>query len=645
MYRNRYPHMVHEYYLGLVRERLARRRERLAGLKTEADARRYVQGIRRAIRQSFGPFPERTPLNPVVTGKVDFGKFEVEKVCFKSRPGFLVTGNLFRPKGLSAPAPGVLGLCGHTGLGKAYELYQSFCHGLALRGFVVFIMDPIAQGERDEYTHEDGPIAQNCCRAHNMMGNRLALVDDFFGSWRVWDAIRGLDYLLARPEVDRTRVGVTGNSGGGTLTTYVTALDPRPTMAAPGCFVCSYEANLENELPSDSEQNPPGIIGSGLDQGDLLLAYAPRPTLILAQHDDYFSADYARRTAGEMDRVHRLLGSRGTARVHVGSSGHGFSKENREAMYRFFMQQAGLTGSGTEEPLDLAQPERLWVLPTGSTLAAGSRRVQDFTAEVAAAWARRRGQPSAKAVQAAARRLLGLPAARGVPHHRSLAGAAGFEPDRVPPVNRQFSVETEPGIQAILTTYGPPHGLMHPPTGKITVYIGDVSAENDVERVPEIRALAEGKVPLVVVDPRGLGQSAPQTCGCADIGAPYGSDFLYASTGEMLGQSLLGRRVFDVLRSLDWLKAKGATDIELVGRGLGSVIAAFAGLLHPAGPRVRLLHYLPSYQMLVDARQYAWPLSAILRGVLRHFDLPDVYRALGERLSLEQPWNARREPI
>ena len=288
--------MVHEYYVRRLREIMGQRRQRIAGLRTRADAEAYVRHVRRAVEKSFGLLPKRTSLCPSVTGRDSYAHYDMEKVVFESRPSFLVTGNLYLPKTASTgeKCPAVLGLCGHSLEGKASEIYQSFSQGLAVKGFVVFTIDPISQGERRQFYPKDGGPRPGLCHAHNFMGNQMVLVDDFFGTWRVWDAIRALDYLLSRPEVDRSRVGVTGNSGGGTLSTYLTALDSRLTMAAPSCYICSYVANMENELPSDAEQNPPGILAAGLDQADLLLCHAPRPTLILAQYNDYFDERYAR---------------------------------------------------------------------------------------------------------------------------------------------------------------------------------------------------------------------------------------------------------------------------------------------------------------------------------------------------------------
>jgi len=644
MLKSRYPNMVQEYYVTRVREIMRRRRERIEGLRTRVDAERYVAHVRRAVRRAFGPMPPRTPLNARTTGRDRLRHYDLEKVVFESRPGFLVTGNLYLPRGLAEgeKRPAVLGLCGHSATGKAEPAYQSFCQGLVARGFVVFIIDPMAQGERPQFYPRDGR-RQNHCEAHNLLGNKLALLDDFFGSWRAWDAIRGLDYLLSRPEADPSRVGVTGNSGGGTLSTYVAALDPRPTMAAPSCYVCSYQSNLENELPADAEQNPPRILACGLDQADLLLCHAPRPTMILSQYDDFFDERAARRAHEEVRRVHALLGSRNSAEYFMGPRAHGYHRENREAMCGFFLKHAGLSGDGVERHVKVADEKSLWALPGGDTGRAGSRRALEFIADDARTLAERRGEPSPTAVARAAAKLLGVRLAKRPPHYRHLRLIS--PPTGGARVRGVFAVETEPGIQALVTAYGPGQPIVHPPRGQVTLYVGHTSAEEDVLRVAAVKRLARGRKPFVTVDPRGLGQSQAKTCGCTDFFEAYGSDYLYAATGEMLGESLLGRRVFDVLRVVDFLLANGADSVRLMGRGLGSVICAFVALLHPSQPRVKLIHYLPDYQSIIDTPLHAWPLSSLLRGCLRQFDLPDVYRALGKRLTKSEPWDARMRPI
>src|SRR5438067_8479368 len=115
---NRFPRMVQEFFVEQVRAAeqagLAERR----GLQTSADAEAYVRTVREKIRRCFGPFPEKTPLNQRVTGRVERESYHIEKILFESRPGFLVTANLYVPQGRQFPLPGVVGSCGHSTNGK-----------------------------------------------------------------------------------------------------------------------------------------------------------------------------------------------------------------------------------------------------------------------------------------------------------------------------------------------------------------------------------------------------------------------------------------------------------------------------------------------------------------------------------------------
>lgn len=639
-----YPHMLHESFVIRIRQTMLERAARLARIKTGKQAANYVRDVRAKVKRCFSAMPGgKTPLNAKTTGVLDRKTYTVEKIVFESRPDFLVTGNYYLPKKAAGKIPCVLGVCGHSIEGKAAVPYQSFCQGLAGKGFAVFIIDPISQGERRQFYRKDGLPLPGLCPGHNMMGNQMQLIGDFFGAWRAWDAIRGLDYLLARPEIDKTRVGVTGNSGGGTLTTYVTALDPRVTMAAPSCYICSYLANIQNELPADSEQDPPGALAAGLDHADLLLAYAPRPTMVLAQKYDYFDARYARMAYEEIARIHRLLGSPETAAYFEGPTGHGFSRENREAMYAFFMQHAGIDGSAKEPTLQLEDPSDLFALKNGETAKHGSRRVFEITAESAARLIRSRKRLADAELIKTARGLLGIRPAKALPFARRVGYPSEIDKKFMP--RSQFALETDENILTIVTVLGREQFPTVPPTGPVDVFVGNETGATEVIEHKKVRAYLGPKRSLAVVDPRGLGQSRPGSCHKHDFFGPYGSDFFYASESDMFGESLLGKRVQDVSRTLDFLITNGARDLRLIGRGMGSVIVAFVGLLHVSGPRVEIFDYLPSYRMLAECAVYRWPLSSLLRGVLPHFDLPDVYRALGGRLKKTDPWDAMMRPL
>ena len=330
---NRFPRMVQEYFVERVRavERAAQARR--DALRTREDAEAYVREVRGKIQQCFGPWPGKTPLNARVTGVIERDAYTIEKVIFESRPNFPVTANLYLPKHRAAPVPGVIGECGHSANGKAHESYQSFAQGLARLGHVCLIFDPIGQGERLQYVTPDlKPRRGTGTTEHRHAGEQQFLVGGFFGAWRAWDAIRALDYLLTRPEVDATRVGITGNSGGGTMTTWHCGVEPRFTMAAPSCFVTTFRRNLENELPADTEQCPPRVLALGLDHADFIAAMAPKPVVLLGQERDFFDARGIEETHARLRRLYALLGAEAEIGLSTGPGDHGYSRENREAM-------------------------------------------------------------------------------------------------------------------------------------------------------------------------------------------------------------------------------------------------------------------------------------------------------------------------
>jgi len=204
----------------------------------------------------------------------------------------------------------------------------------------------------------------------------------------------------------------------------------------------------------------------------------------------------------------------------------------------------------------------------------------------------------------------------------------------------QYLVDTEPGIQSVVNTYGKKHDPTDFPGKNVTLYLGNTSGSADLASLPWVRKMASGNKIMAVVDPRGMGHSTPLTCGNTDHFHYYGFEYNYAAYGLMMNRPYLGQRVFDVLQTMDALAREGAIEFKLVGRGMGSVIAAFAGLLHKSEPRVELVDYLPSYQLIAESPHHKWPLSCFLPGCLKHFDLPDVYKALGKRLKKKHPWNA-----
>lgn len=642
MLRNGYPHMVLDHCVERVRALGKTRRERLEGICTRDQALAYQQKVQQVIRRTFAPLPPRTPLKPQITGALERRHYRLEKVLFESRPGCLVAAHLYLPRALERPAPAVLGACGHSELGKLEPLYQEFCQRLVRAGFVVLIFDPFDQGERDQYWRlAERRAVANCCHAHNMIGKQLELIGEWFGTWRAWDGIRSLDYLLSRPEVDPQRVGLTGNSGGGTMTTWIWAIEDRLTMAAPSCFVTTFLANLENELPADCEQYPPGVIGAGLEMADFLIAQAPKPILLLGQHYDYFDRRGLRQTYAEVRRFYDLLGApEADARLFIGPQTHGFSRHNQEAMVEFFCEHAALPLPAKISRLKHLKVEEAKVAPQGNVVAAGAVPIYELLAARAKELKKGRQRLTQAALVQRLTALLHLPARIGLPHYRIL------RPNQIAGQTcARYAVETEGPIRAIL------HKRLKLPARTYTLdvereihlYLPHLAAEADLAEDRFALSLMR-RHPLYALDVRGLGESLPDEGG-GDFFHAYGMDYLLHGHHLLLGESYLGRRVHDLLSTLDLLVAEGARQIHLYGRGQGALIALFASLLHDRVRTVRLKNAPLSFHTWTQVPLLSWPAANCLRGVLAEFDLPDLYRALGRRVHLIQPWGPDMKPL
>lgn len=641
---NRFPRMVQEYFLGRFREIEQVSEKRRASLHTKNDAEAYVREVRSKIQTCFGPWPEKTPLNSRTTGTIERDAYKIEKVIFESRPGFPVTANLYVPKSLKFPLPAVIGTCGHGDPGKATPIYQSFAQGLARKGYVVLIFDPIGQGERIQYlSTELKPLRGIGVPEHNYAGSQMALCGESLSSWLTWDAIRCVDYLLTRSEVDAKQIGVTGNSGGGTQATWLCGVESRLSMAAPSCFIVGFGQNLQNELPADIEQCPPAAISMGLDHSDFIAAMAPKPVIILDQEKDYFDVRGAEKSLVRMKNLYKLLGVEDNVDLFIGPEYHGYSQHNREAMYEWFNKATKNAGTKAEPVLTLEKEEALWCTPNGQVGESKSRTVFSFTKQLSESFKKNRRSLDGESLKNAVVSALKLPARQGVPNFRILRPGS----DRLYPQKfaATYAVETEPGILTVVYRLSDNVLLSRPPVGlkRAILYVSHHSADDELRNDTSLKELIlnEPNSAVFACDVRGIGESKPNTCGDNFL-APYGNDYFYAAHSNMLNYPYVGQKTYDVLRVIDWLKSFGHTEVHLVAKGWGAIPATFAGLLSGSVAQITLKNALTSYTDIAENEEYNWPLSTLLPGVLKDFDLPDCYQALSsKKLRQIEPWDAK----
>ncbi len=644
---NHFPRMVHDYLGRRVRESDRANLEGINRLQSKEDAQQYVLSVRKKIQSCFGVFPAKTPLNARVTGKVERDGYTIEKVLFESRPNFLVSANLYIPKGKKHPLPGVVASCGHSSNGKAADAYQAFCQGLAMMGYVVLIFDPIGQGERVQYGHVEKSKRPSIGVGEHMHGgNQQLLVGEFFGSWRAWDGIRALDYLLTRPEVDPTKVGVTGNSGGGTMTTWLCGVEQRWTMAAPACFVTTFRRNFENELPADSEQCPPKVLALNLDHADFLATLAPKPIVILAKEKDFFDVRGSEEAYEKLKKLYTLLGAPENIKLHIGPTEHGYSVENREAMYQWFNGVTKISDLQKEPKVVVEKDETLWCTPEGQVAKFGSRSLFSFTDQKAKALVGANKKGVAE-LTTRIKSVLKMPKGNPNPDYRILRSIR--DTDFPKPIANVYAIETEPEVFALVYRLSDkPHDSRPPKiTKRAVLYIAHHSSADELRKDPFIRDLlkAEPESEFFTCDVRGIGESRPDTCGVNQFLVPYGNDYFNAVHSLMLDSPLLGQKVLDVLGVLDWLKGNGFDEVHLAAKGWGTLPALFAAMLTPKIKQVTLKNALSSYKELACSECYDWPLSSMLPNVLGSFDLPECYAQLGGKLKLIDPAGAMLNPV
>ena len=350
---------------AIAQRQLVAREASIAEVLTQPDAERRKQYVRKKVLELVGGLPDYSgPVNAQITGRIDRDGYAIEKVIFESLPRFFVTANLYRPLA-SGRHPGILMPVGHLESGKA--ALQQMAANFARKGFVVLTYDPIGQGERlQAYDGRLGAsLIGQATEQHLLAGARAELIGESFARYRIWDAKRALDYLASRAEVDADRIGVTGCSGGGTLTTYIAALDERVKVAAPACYMNSFRVLFRGSV-GDSEQSLPGFLAAGLDQTDYVELFAPKPWLIASTKEDFFTPEGARIVYEEARRWYRLHGAEDRVSWVVGPGPHGTPLEVREAIYGWMIRwlKDGV-GSAKEEVLDALPEFEVWASRTG----------------------------------------------------------------------------------------------------------------------------------------------------------------------------------------------------------------------------------------------------------------------------------------
>jgi dipeptidyl aminopeptidase/acylaminoacyl peptidase len=346
---------------------LDERDKEVAGLTTKENWAKRQAKVDEILMAMVGPFPEKTPLAAKITGTLKKEGYRVEKIVYESIPGFYVTGALYIPGGMKRNGPAILFTSGHTMDAFRYPSYQTMILNLVKKGFIVFAIDPIGQGERIQHydAEKNASAVGSMTREHSYLGEQCFLSGASIAKYFIWDGIRAIDYLLTRKEVDPSRIGITGQSGGGTQAAYIFAFDKRIKAGAPVNFITGFRRLLESIGPQDAEQNFYHGVANGITHADLLEVRAPAPALIVSGTRDFFSIQGARETYGEVKNAYAAFGADENVEMVEDDWGHGYTPKLREGIYRFFQKHLGLPGNSKDEEIKMLDAQELKITTSG----------------------------------------------------------------------------------------------------------------------------------------------------------------------------------------------------------------------------------------------------------------------------------------
>jgi dienelactone hydrolase len=347
---------------------LEQRAKTVAAITTREGAEKRKTSVKASILRMIGGLPQTSaPLNAKVTGTIEHEGFRIQKVIFESLPDFFVTANLYLPAGAAGPVPVVVMTPGHSPSGKAGE-YQ-LAANLARNGIAAFAYDPMSEGERLQYfdaatkkSKVGGPTGE-----HSQADLQTAPLGEHVSRYFVWDAMRAIDYLVSRREIDAQKIGAFGCSGGGTVTAYLAALEPRVKAAASACYITAFQELLPSRTGvQEAEQSIPGFIAAGFDFPDWIELASPKPYAIVSTTEDMFPFEGARRTFEEAKRWYGLYDAADRIEWITGPGGHGALTPVHPKILAFFLKH--LRGSNADPVYARVTPDKpqdLWCTPEG----------------------------------------------------------------------------------------------------------------------------------------------------------------------------------------------------------------------------------------------------------------------------------------
>lgn len=583
----------------------------LSEIRTLDDWNKQRIELRRQLLEMLGldPLPKRTALKAQITGRIEGPVYRIEKLVFQSSPGLYVTGDFYIPNGGAKALPTILYLCGHSPhpLGAKFH-YQDRAIWFASHGYTCLVLDTLEFGEVAGIHHG----------THDLnMWNWFSLGYTPAGV-EVWNAIRALDYLQTRLEVDPKRIGLTGISGGGAMTWYTAAVDERIAAAAPVCSTFTFGSQAEHWV---ARGQCDCIYYNNTYAWDFPIVgalIAPRPLMILSgQKDSIFPPDGYHAVFQRAKKVYDLYAGSNSDRIREVDDNveHSdpplFLHEARRWMDRW------ITGWITEREVDTTKPptesaENLACLTQLPADAINYNMHNQFVAlahppkvKSRAAWERRRTELLAQLKQKVFR---WFPTEKIPFQTKSSTNGGGWMVRYGYCAYKNASFQTEEGVRVRAQLFLPKRQVANAP---LLIYVRRASDSFYSTDIDEVLPLL-GRCTVVVLNPR-LTEQALTPAEYTDV----------ERTATWTGRTIAAMQTWDIMRGIEWLLAEeklSPSSISVYGKGDMGIIALYAALFDQ---RIN--------QVILNDPPASHGTSPALLNVLRVTDIPEVAAALAPR--------------
>jgi len=616
----------------------------IARLKTKNDWIKRQQVVKNKLNELIGTFPRKEALNPEITGITQKEGYRIEKIIYEPVPGFYETGCLYIPDKINGKAPAILNVFGHDQASFREEYYQVIITNLVKKGMIVFAIDPLGQGEHVQYYDPKikfSAIGYSVIE-HSYMGNVCFISGSSSAKYFIWDGIRAIDYLLTRKEVDPENIGVTGFSGGGTVSAYLGAYDDRVKVAVPCSWPLTYRTQLETKGIQDAENTLIRGLAKGITFEDLIEVRSPKPTLMaFTTRDENMAFKGARDALREAKKTYAAFGKENNLQLVEDDAKHSMTPKIRLAIYAFFQKHFNMPGNPAEEKTDLPAVEELTVTPTGQIATSkGGKMIFDLN--------KTESEKLINNIEQSRKNI--------VNHlNKVKIKAKEISGYKTPSPNKEgsfingryqrdgYTVQLD-AIAGESDEYAIPILLFKPDDNLVKhsaiLYLHSKGKVTDAEPGGEIEKLVKKGYIVAAADVLGVGETTNTA----------GRGFTDGYTALLIGRSMVGIRAGDIVRVANYLKSQSDVDPQKIGAIAFDEMCL--SLIHAAAfdssiKNITLIRSLISYQSIVMNRfhkigitkrpnsnywhpvevDFTWGIASVLTA----YDLPDLIGSIAPR--------------